>query len=178
MQIRVANRQDEKQIQSIFADLCSKKGEELDLNSKQNDLRNIEANYFGNEGIFLVAEDDGKIIGFAGAKKSSNTVISVDRFYILDAHKRDGIDQRFMQVILPFAQRMFFEKIKWNVMEEPPKVSAPFSTSQNDFDTGTETGVSCFNKALLVRMRFRKDQNNYYWLDIEPSKEPSIIATN
>lgn len=178
MQIRVANRQDEKQIQTIFADLCSKKGEELDLNSKHKDLRNIEANYFGNEGIFLVAEDSGKIIGFAGAKKSSDIVISVDRFYILDAHKRDGIDLRFMQVILPFAQRMFFEKIKWNVMEEPPKIGGTSSTTKTVFDTNTETAVSCFNKALLVRMRFKKDQNNHYWLDVEPSKEPSIIATN
>ena len=44
MQIRVANRQDEKHIQTIFADLCSKKGEELDLSSKHKDLRNIESN--------------------------------------------------------------------------------------------------------------------------------------
>lgn len=178
MQIRLANRQDEKQIQTIFADICSKKGDELDLNSRHKDLRNIEANYFGNEGIFLVAEDDGKIIGFAGAKKVSETFMAVERFYICDANKRDGIDQRFMQVIIPFAQRMFFEKIKWNVMEEPPKIGASSPIPQRNSNQSTETAVSCFNKALLVRMRFKKDQNNFYWLDIEPSKEPSVIATN
>lgn len=178
MQIRVANRQDEKQIQSTFAELCSKKNEELDLSSKHSDLRNIEANYFGSEGIFLVAEEDGKIIGFAGAKKSSDPVISVDRFYVNDAYKRSGIDQKFMQVILPFASRMFYEKIKWNVLEEPPKIGAQNSSLQNLSVASTDVGVSCFNKALLVRMRFKKDQHNIYWLDVEPSKEPSIIATD
>lgn len=172
MQIRVANRQDEKQIQSIFAELCSKKSEELDFNSKHSDLRNIEANYFGSEGLFLVAEEDGKIIGFAGAKKTSDPVISIDRFFVSDAFKRSGIDQQFMQIILPFARRMFYEKIKWNVVEEPPKIDAPTSNSHNASNSNTNVGVSCFNKALLVRMRFKKDQHNVYWLDIEPSKEP------
>lgn len=191
MQIRVANRQDEKQIQSIFAELCSKRSEELDLNSKHQDLRNIEANYFGSEGIFLVAEIDGSIIGFAGAKKVGDTVISIDRFYINDAHKRNGIDLQFMQVILPFAQRMFYEKIKWNVIEEPPKIGvsssspspspsqhSPASPAQSTSKAAGAGGISCFNKALLVRMRFKKDQHNIYWLNVEPSKEPSIIATN
>lgn len=186
MQIRVANRQDEKQIQSIFAELCSKKREELDLSSKHQDLRNIEANYFGRDGIFLVAEVDGKIIGFAGAKKIGDTVISIDRFYINDDYKRNGIDQQFMQVILPFAQRMFYEKIKWNVMEEPPNIgvttttttTSSLSAAQNSSNVTSAAGVSCFNKALLVRMRFKKDQDNFYWLEIEHSKEPSIIATN
>lgn len=161
MQIRVANRQDEKSIQAIFAELCSKKGEELDLSSKHKDLRNIEANYFGNEGIFLVAEDDGKLLGFAGAKKECDTTISVDRFYIDDAHKRSGIDKQFMQVIVPFAKRMYFERLDWNVMEEPPKVGV--SANQ------TYSAPSCFNKALLVQMQFKKDENNRYWLPIEPA---------
>jgi len=171
MQIRVANRQDEKQIQSIFADICSKKGEEFDLNSRHKDLRNIEANYFGNEGIFLVAEDDGKIIGFAGAKKESDSVLSLDRFYIDDAHKRNGIDQQFMQIIVPFAKRMYFEKLNWNVMEAPPKVNGLASPAQAEM----QTAPSCFNKALLVKMRFKKDENNRYWLAIEPAKEPATI---
>lgn len=164
MQIRVANRQDEKNIQSIFGDLCSKKGEELDLSSKHKDLRNIEANYFGNEGIFLVAEDDGKLIGFAGAKKESDTAISVDRFYIDDAHKRSGIDKQFMQVIVPFAKRMYFERLNWNVMEEPPKIGVSANQAQT---SQTYSAPSCFNKALLVQMRFKKDENNRYWLAIE-----------
>ena len=164
MQIRVANRQDEKHIQTIFADLCSKKGEELDLSTKHKDLRNIESNYLGNEGIFLVAEDDGKLIGFAGAKKESETAISVDRFYIDDAYKRNGIDKQFMQVIVPFAKRMYFERINWNVMEEPPKIGI----SENQVQTNQNySAPSCFNKALLVQMRFKKDENNRYWLAIE-----------
>ncbi len=169
MQIRVANRQDEKNIQSIFADLCSKKGEELDLSSKHNDLRNIEANYFGNEGIFLVAEDDGKLIGFAGAKKESDTAISVDRFYIDDAHKRNGIDKQFMQVIVPFAKRMYFQRLNWNVMEEPPKIGVSANQVQSNQAQASQTysAPSCFNKALLVQMRFKKDENNRYWLAID-----------
>lgn len=171
MQIRVANRQDEKNIQSIFADLCSKKGDELDLSSKHKDLRNIEANYFGSEGIFLVAEDEGKLIGFSGAKKESDTAISIDRFYIDDAYKRMGIDKQFMQVIVPFAKRMYFERLNWNVMEEPPKVGVSLlqDNSSKIQTNQTYSAPSCFNKALLVHMRFKKDDNNRYWLAIDPA---------
>ncbi len=160
MQIRVANRQDEKNIQSIFAEICKKKGEELDLSDGHKDLRNIEANYFGNEGLFLLAEEESKLIGIAGARKKNEDTISIDRFYIDDAYKRKGIDQQFMQVIVPFAERMFYKRLNWNVMEAPPKAG--------NESAQTSTGPSCFNKALLVKMKFHRDSTNQYWLPITP----------
>lgn len=162
MQIRVANRQDEKHIQALFAEICKKKGEEIDLSESHKDLRNIEANYFGNEGLFLIAEEEGKIIGFAGARKKSDETLSVDRFYIEDMHKKSGIDFQFMQVIIPFAQRMFFNRMNWNVLETLPATNMAAAPATS--------GPSCFNKALLVRMKFKRDENNNYWLPISPAE--------
>lgn len=162
MQIRVANRQDEKHIQALFAEICQKKGEEIDLGGSHKDLRNIEANYFGNEGLFLIAEVEGKIVGFAGARKKSDEIISIDRFFVDDTHKRSGVDQQFMQVIVPFAQRMFFNRMNWNVMEKPPLSGAD--------QAAANSSPSCFNKALLVKMRFKRDEKNNYWLPITPAE--------
>ncbi len=163
MQIRVANRQDEKHIQALFAEICRKKGEELDLGGSHKDLRNIEANYFGNEGLFLIAEVEGQIVGFAGARKKSDETISIDRFFVGDTHKRSGVDQQFMQVIVPFAQRMFFNRMDWNVMETPPAIPGA--------QVSVSSSPSCFNKALLVKMRFKRDEKNNYWLPITPCEK-------
>lgn len=68
MQIRIFNRQDDKGLRAIVAPL-----ENLDLDNKDRDLRNVEGTYFGNNGIFLVAEDDGQIKAYMGARLLNKT---------------------------------------------------------------------------------------------------------
>ncbi|MCW5833450.1 MAG: hypothetical protein KIS78_13690, partial [Labilithrix sp.] len=67
MQIRIANRQDEPEIRTFVDTIYQKSGSSLNIEEQDSDLRNMEANYFGKEGLFLVAEDNDKIIGIAGA---------------------------------------------------------------------------------------------------------------
>ncbi|HMW92191.1 MAG TPA: hypothetical protein PKE54_19345, partial [Candidatus Obscuribacter sp.] len=68
MQIRIGARQDEKGIQALTEAKYEKAA--VPLNGEEQDLRNIEANYFGKDGIFLVIEENGEVQGYLGAKSS------------------------------------------------------------------------------------------------------------
>ncbi|HEY9715612.1 MAG TPA: hypothetical protein V6C72_19215 [Chroococcales cyanobacterium] len=83
MQIRLGNKQDEASVRQIVARAHSAppahldesgKTESpgdfllLDLTGQDKDLVNIEANYIGHDGTFLVAEQDRKVVGFALAR--------------------------------------------------------------------------------------------------------------
>jgi hypothetical protein len=66
MQIRIANRQDEAPVRGLLETA----GHRLDLAAAgaDHDLHNLDQNYFGHDGIFLVAEIDGSVVAFAGAR--------------------------------------------------------------------------------------------------------------
>ena len=62
MQIRIGARQDEKGIQALTEAKYEKA--EVPPSGDEQDLRNIEANYFGKDGIFLVVEENGEVQGY------------------------------------------------------------------------------------------------------------------
>lgn len=116
MQVRIANRQDEPQIRSFVDAIYQTSGRSLNLESEDSDLRNIEANYFGKEGLFLVAEEEGKISGIAGARKKSETVLELRRLMIEKEKSSSEIVQQLMQVIVGFAPRLLYERIDTELM--------------------------------------------------------------
>jgi hypothetical protein len=79
MQIRLYSRQDDKEFRNLMQSIYQSKGSELDLDGKDNDLRNVEGSYFGNDGLFLVAEDNGVIHGFCGARIEPGTKVYTEK---------------------------------------------------------------------------------------------------
>ncbi|MBN8659956.1 MAG: hypothetical protein LCH63_04250 [Candidatus Melainabacteria bacterium] len=79
-QIRLANRQDEKEIRELTESLYQASGQTFSLEEQDNDLRNIEGKYIGPGGIFLVYELDGKLSGYlAAACDNENETIEIKR---------------------------------------------------------------------------------------------------
>ncbi|MBU6452513.1 MAG: hypothetical protein KGS72_12080 [Cyanobacteria bacterium REEB67] len=68
MQIRFANRQDEAPVRALL----ESQGAALDLAGADRDLRNLDQNYFGRDGLFIVAEAEGEVVAFAGARRSES----------------------------------------------------------------------------------------------------------
>ena len=114
MQIRIANRQDEAPLRAFF----EKQGKTLDLTGADKDLHNIDQGYFGHDGLFVVAEEDGEIIGLAGARQSSDSadVLELIRLAV-SAEKSDNttggaIKDRMLAIIKNHAYQMDFKTIK------------------------------------------------------------------
>lgn len=113
MQIRVANRQDEPIIRTIVSQANAEiGGTEVDLTGRDSDLNNIDANYFWYDGIFLVAEEDGQIIGLAGARRGeSEIMLELMRLVVIPARRRRKVASRLMETISFFGNNLGYREV-------------------------------------------------------------------
>jgi len=128
VQIRIANRQDEPEIRTFVDTIYQKSGSSLNIEEQDSDLRNMEANYFGKEGLFLVAEDNDKIIGIAGARKKTEKVLEFKRLMVADGSGHEEIANEMIDVIVRFAPRMLFEQVEVSVQNGPGTLRQLLST--------------------------------------------------
>jgi len=115
MQIRFANRQDEAPVRAFL----ESQGVVLDLAGADNDLRNLDLNHFGKDGVFIVAEEGGKLIACAGARKldSDHDILELKRLNVPTEGTRDGtaggaIRKRFLAIIKNHAYQMDYKTIQ------------------------------------------------------------------
>lgn len=131
MQTRIANRQDEKEIRALTETYYQKDGNSLDIEGKDNDLRNIEGNYIGKNGIFLVTEGgdnnagSGKVLAYLAARqKPQNSNDSQERPYLvverlllseeLPRDKADELAVKLMDITLNHAYQADFAGVEIN----------------------------------------------------------------
>lgn len=114
MQTRIANRQDEKEIKALTEAFYKKDSMELDIEGKDKDLRNIEGNYIGKNGIFLVTEEDGKVLAYLGARQKQNNLL-VERFLVsseLPEQKAADLAVKLMDITLNHAFQADFAGVE------------------------------------------------------------------
>jgi len=112
MQIRLGNRQDEAAIKQLVFDVMKEFHLEPDIERAEVDLKNIEANYFAKDGIFLVAEEDGQIVGIASARKSDENVLEFVRLAVLSPWRGKGIARRLLDTTIAFGRDLDYERIQ------------------------------------------------------------------
>jgi GNAT superfamily N-acetyltransferase len=131
MQIRVANRQDEPIIRTIVNQANVEVGDaEIDLTGRDSDLSNVDSQYFWFDGIFVVAEEDGAIVGLAGARRASDTadgarsdVLLLKRLVVVPARRRTGCASILMDTIIFFARNAEYRVIEYSPR---PSDTTPF----------------------------------------------------
>lgn len=134
LQVRVANRQDEPAIRNFVSAIYEKDGQALNLESSDADLRNIEANYFGREGLFLLGEEDNSIIAIAAARKQSDTVLVLRRLLALEQPTANEVVSEMLRVVLGFAPRLLYEKIDCEIFPIRHRPDRLLEESGFDFD--------------------------------------------
>jgi putative acetyltransferase len=76
------------------------------------DLDNIEKNYFGNGGIFLVLEDEAEIIGTGAIRQLQDKICELKRLWLLTEYHHKGLGYRMLQELLTVAREMGYERIR------------------------------------------------------------------
>jgi N-acetylglutamate synthase-like GNAT family acetyltransferase len=117
MQIRVANRQDEPAIRAIVNQTRASNGKsEIDLVGADSDLNNIDAQYFWFDGIFIVAEEEGEIVGLAGARRgNSEETLELLRLAVSADWRDKGIEQQMLDTVKYFANNSAYSEIQQHV---------------------------------------------------------------
>lgn len=75
-------------------------------------IMNMEREYIGNDGTYLVAEDDRKIVAVAAAKKKSDSVCELALLCVTSDWRRMGLGKQMLQQILSFAKSMDYEALQ------------------------------------------------------------------
>ncbi len=76
------------------------------------DMDDVQAHYFARRGIFLVAFDDGRVIGTGAIRVIDETTCELKRMWLLEAHHGNGIGYRVIQQLFEFARAHGYEKIR------------------------------------------------------------------
>lgn len=111
MQVRFANRQDEPNIRTFVESLYADSGRTFDLEGTDSDLRNIDAQYFGQEGLLIVVEEDKKIFGVAGARRKSEDVLELRRLLLDPTLKKGDTAAELIAIVVRFAPRLLYHTI-------------------------------------------------------------------
>lgn len=114
--IRRYKQSDKEQIialaHKIYNEIFSKDAFEIE------DLDDIKNEYFNNGGIFLVAEDDNKIIGTIGAVKFKGKTVRLRRVYIHPDYRSLGIGKELFNKILRFCKNKKYNRIILSTFKE------------------------------------------------------------
>ena len=143
MQIRAGNRQDEAIIRTILFQSLEEHGIESDLEGRDKDLRNIEHNYFWYDGLCLVAENDGQIVGFLAGKRSekSEDTLLLSRLVVVAGARKRGTGKALMKSLLFFCQNMEYQTIEIAVPGDfqVEKLIAPAVLSRFGFESSNNS---------------------------------------
>ncbi len=112
MQIRLGNRQDEGAILHLVEEVMKEFGQTVDVNTTESDLRNIDANYMGRDGIFLVADEEGHVLAVAGARRRDEETLEITRLAVGKKHRGGGIATRMLEIIEKFAGDFEYRRIE------------------------------------------------------------------
>ena len=109
MQVRLGNRQDEPIIKTIVSQCLA---ENAAADKQLADLTDIETNYFWHNGIFIVAEDDGQIVGVAGARGNDNQeTLELVRLFVVPARRGRGVARELLNTVFFFAEGLEYKRV-------------------------------------------------------------------
>jgi N-acetylglutamate synthase-like GNAT family acetyltransferase len=112
MQIRLGNKQDEPMVRDLLMTVMHEVGLEAYFEKMRPPIMNMEREYIGHDGTYLVAEDDRKIVGVAAAKKKTEAVCELNLLCVTTEWRRMGLGKQMLQKILSFAKGLDYDALQ------------------------------------------------------------------
>ncbi len=112
MQIRLGNKQDEPMVRELLMTVMHEVKLEKYFEQARPPLMNMEREYIGQDGTYLVAEDDRKIVGMAAAKKKSDTVCELALLCVTSKWRRMGLGKQMLMKIVSFAKELDYDALQ------------------------------------------------------------------
>jgi len=103
----------------------------------------VEANYFGKDGVFLVAEEEQKVVGIAGANMIDLDTCELRRIYVAKDFRRRGIGRKMLSIIVSIAKRLDYKRL---VVGDTPRDGT--SPSLPEFRATTEKFFECLGFSI------------------------------
>jgi putative acetyltransferase len=88
------------------------------------DLDDFQAHYFDNGGMFLVALDDGQVIGSGAIRKLDRETAELKRMWLLEAYQGRGVGYRLISELLAFARSRGYRRVRLQTSPEQVRALA------------------------------------------------------
>ena len=75
------------------------------------DLENLSGSYGGKNDSFLVAEEEGRLIGTCGVKADGNETAILRRFFVDSRHRGKGVGRGLLEEALSFCREKKFHEV-------------------------------------------------------------------
>ena len=82
------------------------------------DLEDVQAHYFDNGGIFLVALDREEVIGSGALRKLDESTAELKRMWLLEAYHGQGIGYRLLMHLFDFARKTDYTQVRLQTSPE------------------------------------------------------------
>jgi N-acetylglutamate synthase-like GNAT family acetyltransferase len=102
LHIRKASNADVFEIINLIREVKLEHKIESNTKTESMDLLNIQ-HYF-KEGIFLVAEDEGRIVATAAIKIKEDKTSKLSRLFVQRAYRKNGIGSELLQMLIQHAK--------------------------------------------------------------------------
>ncbi len=99
-------------VTAVLAEYNFKFDQKLDA-----DMYNIEETYINAGGLFLVAKDDGRVVGCAGVRRISDDLAELRRIYLYPEYRISGVGMKLAEKALNFCRQKRFNKIVLDTTE-------------------------------------------------------------
>ena len=76
-----------------------------------HDMDKVQAHYFDNNGLFLAALDDGKLIGSGAVRKWDDTTAELKRMWLLEEYHGQGIGYQLITRLFDFARTQGYQRV-------------------------------------------------------------------
>jgi len=89
-----------------------------------SDLDDLEAHYFNNTGMFLVALDDGQVIGSGAVRRMDADTAELKRMWLLETYQGQGVGYRLIGELFAFARSRGYRRVRLQTSPEQVRALA------------------------------------------------------
>lgn len=109
--IRRADNNDRQRIWDLIFTILSSYGLNMDAETIDHDLTDIEANYWRQKGAFYVLMDGEELIGTVALHYVSKTVCELGRMYLASDYRGRGLGRKLLHHALQQAEARGFSEV-------------------------------------------------------------------
>jgi len=139
LNIRPARKVDSSKIQDIVITVAREHGV-YNPNNPVNDISDIVRAYEGQNGAYLVAEQDGRIIGTIGFHAVDRDFAKLRRFYVLTEYQGKGIGKALLERAIGLCKDKGYKAI----------ITISEVSLKRAFDVYTRAGFKVFKTSKVV----------------------------
>ena len=111
MTIRPAGAKDVSEILRLVTDILRVEFPQDQAAYPPEDLQRLTETYRGPDSIFLVAEEQGRILGTCGVKAEDGKAAILRRLFVTPSHRGKGVGFGLLQEALGFCKKQGFQEV-------------------------------------------------------------------